>query len=572
MAKNILLLFLSTVKLNTKDGTISKAKYVNIDGEETENTNESAVRYLLQNGIEPDKIFILASKKVREEQISATDSRLHLDFFLERVKKFLPNNDCSVFSIFPYDENTSGAESLKSVADMAGCIQNYAKQFADEKIILHVDLTGGMRDTNIIMLDLTRLLEYSGLEIGRLLYSNYDYATKNGKVVELKNIYDLFQLIAGVEEFVNFGSANALNKYYEGKTLSEPLKGLLDAIKNFAAEIKLCHYGQFRDAIINLHDTVRDFAFTTPDNAEDILMQRLIGRIRADYHNLIIERELDDFKIIRWCLDHDYLQQALTLYTERIPEYIGEKKIITQSADEEKILAELVGKDIMKRNRWFYLFSDFEPRVDILNDGKKIYSAAVKIAAQKVIKDKAIDFDTWLNELNQKLKPLNLQCEGATGFRSQIEILAEIFKNPALLLDLNSAELNPIRKIVVALSANFETKAKGFERRKILAYFLTNKLSDDDVPKYFVSGSFIEYMKKYPKAVKMYELLVEKIFSVSIPQENFLSIVDKYFRIKNERNHSNHARADDGEFKTADELRKFMSDALDEIAANLPAQ
>ena len=61
----------------------------------------------------------------------------------------------------------------------------------------------------------------------------------------------------------------------------------------------------------------------------------------------------------------------------------------------------------------------------------------------------------------------------------------------------------------------------------------------------------------------MYELLVEEKFSVNVSTEIFLSIADKYFRIKDERNHSAHAREDYGEFKSA---------GLKEIQENLPPQ
>lgn len=558
MAKNILLLFLSPVKPN------DDIKFVNIDGKGIKNSNEPAILYLAQKNIALDKIFIFASEMIRQPVANYTEGGEpinHLNFFLKRLETFLPGVDSFIFN---YDEKISDDAKLANVAEMANKIQEYA---GGEETFLHVDLTGGMRDVNMMMLDLTRLLEYSGLKIGTLLYS--DLGKK--KVEELRNIYDLFQLIAGVEEFVNFGSVKALKDYYADKQLSEPLTKLLAAMENLAAAIKLCHYGQFRDAIINLHDAVRDFA-PAQDDTQDILMARLIGRIREDYHRLIVNRDLDDLEVIRWCLNHDYLQQALTLYTERIPEYLGEKKIITQSAAEEKTLVELVGKDDMKRNRWFYLFSDFEPRDDILNKAKKIYNTNIRNAIKKIAKDKTLDFDAWQRELNQNLQPLNLQCEDMTAFRLKVEILVGIFNDPSLLRELNSAVLDPIREIVIALSAKFNEVEKGFERRKILIHFLNNEISDDNIPKYFFSNRFAEQMKKYPKAVKIYELLVEKIFSAQIPEDNFLSIVDKYYRVKNERNHSNHARADKGEFNSAKELRDFMSKALDELEDNLPAQ
>ena len=564
--KNILLLFLSDVKTN--NGLISEARYENVEGENTQTTNESAVRYLSKN-FPLDKIFIFASKKVRSEIVGYCGEdgkpRTHLQFSLERFRKFLPEVECFVFN---YNEYGSDNDNLKSIAEMARHVQKFAD---GEEVTLHVDLTGGMRHVNMMMLELTRLLEYSGMTVGKVLYSNYKGATKSGTVEEIQNVYDLFQLIAGVEEFVNFGSVKALDIYYNGKRdkLSAPLTKLLDAMKTFAESIKLCHYGQFREAIEELHDAVHDFDKHESEDVEDILMARLIGRIRKNYHDLIAIRDKDDLQVIRWCLDNDYLQQALTLYTERIPEYLGENKILTQTEAESKKLAELTGKDVMGRNRWFYLFSDVAPNADILSDARETFAQSVKATARQIIKDKIFDLDEWLAALNKKISPLNLNRTDTTELCLQFETLAKIFNEPQLLLDLSATELDPIREIINALSEKFSAEEKGFKRRKILTHFLNNELSNATALKYFSGGGFMKLMRDYPKANKIYELLVEDIFSVSVPTETFLSIADKYYRIKDERNHSAHAREDYGEFKTAEKLRSVMSEGLKEIQALL---
>ena len=563
MNKNILLLFLSDVKTK-KIGdkvVISEADYENIAGEKTQITNESAVRYLLQD-FPIDKVFVFASKKVRNNLLSiGGEPQTHLQYSLERLKKFLPDEECCF--VFDYDEDGSGEENLKSVAKMAGVIQEFV---GDEKVTLHVDLTGGMRHVNMMMLELTRLLEYSGLHIGKVLYSNYEPKSQSGRVEEVQNIYDLFQLMAGVEEFVNFGSVNALEIYYRDKrdNLSEPLKRLLAAMKNFANAIKLCHYGQFSAAVINLHDAVK--AFTPTDDVEDVLMATFIARIRKDYADLIFPREKDDLRVIRWCLDNDYLQQALILYTERIPEYLGEKGIIVLDADRAQTIKKFAKKDRLQP--FFYLFSQINPQGNNLNEGKEIFCKSIKNDAWPAIREKAFNFDEWLASLNQKLKPLNLHCPDDEEFRAQFETLAAVFQNPKLLLDLSSPELEPIRKILDSLADKLKSKKWGGERVKILAKFFNNVLVNDDVPDYFIGSGFM----KYPKSLKIHELLNEKVFNVSISKENFLSIVDKYFRIKDERNHSAHAREDYGEFKIADKLRDFMYRALKELEDNLPPQ
>ena len=558
MSKNILILFLSDVKTKNIDGKVDvqKTDYKNVAGEKTQLTNESAMRYLSER-FPIDKIFIFASKKVRNQLLNIGDTpQTHLQYSLERFEKFLPGDDR--YFVFDYDEDGDSEENLKSVAKMASEIQDFV---GDDKVTLHVDLTGGMRHANMMMLELTRLLEYSGLEVRKILYSNRNYQTETGRVEEVQNIYDLFQLMAGVEEFVNFGSVNALEIYYRDKraNLSEPLKRLLAAMKNFADAIKLCYYGQFRAAIENLHDAVKDFVPT--DDVEDVLMTTFIKRIRKDYDDLIFPHEKDDLRIIRWCLTNDYLQQALILYTERIPEYLGEKGIITLSADQATTFKH-------DDKKFFYLFSQINPQSNKLDEGKKIFCKAVKNDAWSAIRSNTFNFDEWLAALNQRLEPLSLHCPDDEDFRAQFDTLADVFKNPKLLLELSSPELDPIRKILDARDAELTSKKWGGERIRILAKFFNNDLVDDDVPDYFTGSGFM----KYPKALKIHELLNEGVFNISISKEKFLSIVDKYFRIKDERNHSAHAREDYGEFGTADRLRDFMKNALDELEAALPAQ
>lgn len=570
MDKNILLLFLSDVKTKKVDGkvVVSETRYENVAGEEkTQTTNESALRYLLKD-FPVEKIFIFASKTVRG--VDKNKTRLSLDgkvwthekFSLERFKKFLPGDDC--YFVFDYNEDSSDEENLKSVAEMANVIQSYVGD--EQGVRLHVDLTGGMRHVNMMMLELTRLLEYSGLTVEKILYSNRDYKTETGRVEEVQNIYDLFQLMAGVEEFVNFGSVNALERYYEGKraNLSVALSQLLVAMRNFADAIKLCHYGQFNAAIKNLHDAVKDFEPT--DDVEDVLMATFISLIRKDYADLIFPREKDDLRVIRWCLDNDYLQQALILYTERIPEYLGEKGVIVLDAQKAEDLRRRAAKDRLQP--FFYLFSQIKQQGNKLDEGKKIFCKSVKNDAWPAIQAKEFNFDVWLAGLNRKLEPLNLFCPDDSDFRKQLETLAAIFKEPKFLLDLSSPELEPVRKILDALDDELKAKKWGGERVKILAKFFNNALADEYVPDYFTGSGFM----KYPKALKIHELLNEKVFAVSISKEKFLSIVDKYFRIKDERNHSAHAREDYGEFKTVDKLRAFMHRALDELEANLFAQ
>lgn len=596
MRENILLMFLSPVKVN--GGKISETHYKNLEGEKTHTTNESAVRYLLQNNSADEKIskiFILASKAVRENIENFSEKITHLDYFKNRMKKFFPNieNYITKETIYNYDEDNDGEKNLKSVAEMARKIQNFAAK-SENEIILHADLTGGMRHINMMMLDIIRLLEYSGVKIGKIIYSNYNQQEKVGTVEEVKNIYDLFQLISGVEEFINFGSVKVLNDYYKNHSekISDSLNILLKKMENFAEAIKLCRYGQFKTTIEKLHDAINNFS---PDknNLNDILMARLIERIKHEYKMLIATRGQDDLKIIRWCIEKGYLQQALTLYTERVPEYIAENNFYKIPPQEYKKLQEKTAGD--KRNEGFYFLNNYLADDGIKKDDKnkteiqkeyekrvadlKNFQIEIDKYVRKInnnffeqikkfvipaIRNKNFSYDDWRKKIFANIKlPVDWVFPegiftGEEKLCEQLNLLVRLKNSPQILLDLDNAELNLIRPIIKKLSGDFEKNPKGFQRmKKILEFVETSNA--DTLKKYFPA------FECKTQIFRLQYMLEKKIFTLNIDRKIFLRIMNRYFRLKDERNHSNHARNDIGEFETAADLEKCMLDGLEEI-------
>ena len=234
--KNILLLFLSDVKV--KDGIVSKATYKEIG--KTETTNESAVRYLAKiKNSPPDKIFYFSSKKVkapiRNFQINGKEIS-HVKYFENRIIGDVVGDIKDVMQECEFDEDADISKTMKSVIDIASKIQKYVEMQKGNEVTLHVDMTGGMRHASLMMLVITRLIQYSGVKIGYVLYSNFNLGT----VEESNEIYNLFDLISGAEEFVRFGSVDAIQSYFEEKKdVPQVLQDLLNAMKKFADAIKI---------------------------------------------------------------------------------------------------------------------------------------------------------------------------------------------------------------------------------------------------------------------------------------------------------------------------------------------
>ena len=419
----------------------------------------------------------------------------------------------------------------------------------------------------MMMLDVIQLLEYSGLKIGKIMYSNYNNIQKTGKVEEVKNIYDLFQLISGVEEFTNFGSVKVLKNYYasHAEKVSPALEKLKNAMGNFAESIKLCRYGQFKKAVENLHDAINDFS-ADKDNLNDIFMARLIDRIKQEYEMLIATRGADDLKIIRWCIEKGYLQQALTLYTERIPEYIG-ANFITQTEDNSQDLDKKVDKDNMRRKKYFYLLNVVCcPPNKKISKAVKIFIGEVKDNALLQIRKKNFNFDTWFAGLNERLQQLEMTYSEENKLRQQLATFNKIKENANILSDLKSEELAPIKEIVSDVFDEKQNICSVEQRREKIFEFTQNKITVDTIKKYFsIPTTYSEFEKKYPKAFRLYSLLSEKYFELKIISEDkFFSIMERYFIVKKERNHILHA-GEIGDFKTAKDLEKFLLEGIEEI-------
>lgn len=66
------------------------------------------------------------------------------------------------------------------------------------------------RHTNMLLLDVIRLLQYHGITIGGIFYSNYQPPAANAAadrmshVEELADIYDMLDLITGAKEFMQW--------------------------------------------------------------------------------------------------------------------------------------------------------------------------------------------------------------------------------------------------------------------------------------------------------------------------------------------------------------------------------
>lgn len=622
---HVMLLFLSDTKYNAAKNMVQSFDYDEIDGK-VQLTNEAAVRYLMQNGYQGkpvtlSKIYLFASKKVQKAitgPITRTDEATgktiredktycrddgtpwtHLAYFGHRISDMFPqlqDENSTFITKINYDEDLPAKKSMQSVVDMAGQIQQDMKSlWKGKKIVLHADCTGGLRHANMMMLSVLRLMQYSGIEIGKILYANFN--SKPKRVEEANLIYDTFGLVAGAEEFSNYGSVQAIKKFYNNEALESPeLKTLIQAMEQFDDAIKLCHYGYFKEAIQQLQTAIRNYPALQvmekemPDETTQSiyyntsLAATLLPRIKKDYSELLNSEELDDLTLIDWCLNHGYLQQALTLYTERIPEVLldPERHLLRFNPVFREALNVLIEKDSMGRSENFLIISEFKPKYE-----KELFSNINTTTEKfrKLLRNDIIKFINNQIDLQQVFSDIHDFVDEYPKFKITDEaFLRKLLlrlktwkKNPKLLLGTVQDEVwqELMQRILKSLkdtakpSPNWKSKAEklydtlqtyqyGKDKIKKLLNFLTSQLDIEHLGQ-LVCDLDTVYAKE------ALDLVQSRCIESDFDDDVVLEILTDYYAVKDERNHTNHARLETDNIKSSEELKQFMRTRLNKI-------
>lgn len=352
--------------------SVSTAEGLALSGEfgEILTTSETAIKYLFKKKIEDEKdldftldqVFLLLSDRVKGEvgfspQISENRpafnvNTTHLDVLCHQMDSFY--KDYFDKAIAPsFSEVTveipcgNSLDDTKQLGDNIIClcqaIVAYKEQLpANSKIKLYIDTTGGFRNAAMLFLIVGRIMSYLGIEVANIFYTSWN----KGKctVHEIKDIYDLLDLIAGFEEFLMFGSAKKLNDYCKldglvkevdsGKPNQKSIDDLIKAMNRFSDVINISRRGEFKTELSYLAERLSKIRFDQDSSAEDFnyqLIKFLREPIEKEYTSLFEPKMLninDDLSYVEWCLKHDYVQQALTLFKECVPTVLIEKGII----------------------------------------------------------------------------------------------------------------------------------------------------------------------------------------------------------------------------------------------------
>lgn len=614
VTKNLMVMVLSDVKTD-KDGAVRISKYPQIN-RSVKTTNESAVRLLYQDlqgqGQKLDRVYAFATQAVqgcityRQEKDGKTISLpyhyegqeiTHLDYTRKCMSDILGEDEWRII-LEPHlgKDNVSLAmnRTLSYTLRIAGQIQDdidqMRKENPDVRIVLHADCTGGPRHAIMMLINIIRLLQYNDVEIGSLFYSNWISSERAGKIERINDVYKFYNLIAGAEEFVNFGSVKDLQGYFQHRNISAELDDLLLAMGEFADEVKLCRRWRFVAAIDHLKQAIETFEEkwkhvehrldTVIESNDDIrlndmLMFQLLPQIHKDYSDLL--REHGPLSLIKWCLNQGLLQQALTLYTESIPDFLfdPDNGFITMTEDEERraVLEKEYKEHGKEYTKGFYFLNRFGYGEET---AKKKSEKAVQSALENQKKSLRPLFSSLVKEhaTFEEAKEAFHELDSSSDIVhiQNIDVLSDVFSWSCSLWDdaerinapgpyriLQNLILDMYWKNKGAIPKNQWPDVDAYKKRKAVIGFLKGQIQPQDIVR--LAGGIGERGSFNVK----WRLFDPGDFVLHTDPEKFNHIIDAYAVIKSERNHANHAKEQQGVFDTAESLIAYMQENIQDI-------
>ena len=339
--ENVLLLFLSNYREESR-----QAKYSYFESETKkeviftgEQTNDAPVKCLMSCAMKTSKedngkkvafhkILCIVTK---ETLTDCHDGKTTYQLFEEKLKAYCKEENInSDFEICKIKYNNKEDEEKNDTTTEARAMHIYSQIRSalnidgpdKKKTYMYVDYTGGFRDISFLMTTIIRYLEFADIECKKILYAKL---SGEKHIYELNCIYDMYQMINGASEFVSTGNAVQLRKLFE----KENIPDLINAIIEFSNSMAVCDMSK-------IDKTVSDMAKLTEEVQEEHnsvyyeMFKSMIPMIREKMRlkEVVKQGKINYPVLIDWCTDNGLIQQATTLYVEKMPFYYREKGLI----------------------------------------------------------------------------------------------------------------------------------------------------------------------------------------------------------------------------------------------------
>ena len=225
-----------------------------------------------------------------------------------------------------------------------------------------------------------------------------------------------------MSEFISFGSVTNLANYFKNSENSE-LNALIQSMQSFTNAIILGKTTKLEEILRTFKNNIEEFKQSKQTTSTEQILLYMTDTIQSKFFS---GKEIDYLSIITWCLDNNLIQQALTLYTEKIPDYLFNKNILSVTDERKKDLAKtkLDGYGLA----YYIFYSDFMEPIAEDNQYNDMYKFICEYSDRKNL-DKG-------HKIVQKYKKKNINIiKGIENF----ELLYKSMENKTIRYFLSAA-------------------------------------------------------------------------------------------------------------------------------------
>lgn len=348
-------------------------------------TNEAPVKYLMQklNATDEklDKLILIASDDVNQkveiklqkdegnkkevEQFEAdygNGKMTSVEILEDKIAKFSieKNIPCPEFEVVELSDGVNG-DGFSEISDTAvvNAVDKVNCKLIDESrkcrnLNVYIESNGGVRYVIVMLLSVMNILEkvYANIKLQGVYSMIYNKKTEDKKIpiLDTSMTYASIELFSAMNEFIYYGRAKALEDYFEKRftkrkesdekydqDIFQDIKKCINKLQKIADDMQLCRTEQIIDDFYeseSIRDVLNNFKLKyekekDPDSKIFLsVIENILSEYTDIYANLNPNKFLNLPKIIKWCIDKDYIQQALTLCSEKLPQYFIESGIL----------------------------------------------------------------------------------------------------------------------------------------------------------------------------------------------------------------------------------------------------
>ena len=563
--KNVVISFLSryTEDRAVEEWTDESGEYRGKSGQ----TNEHCLEYLMwklaKDKQKIDKVFLFV--KSGEDEYYDGFRSMYLAGLKKRYEAKTGNDIESEKIMIEYTMHAANGK----VPEMYEKLCKYRKK-TGEDVCVNVDITGGPRFGPMMFLPLLQLLKYSGFIIGEVLYANKGKSGSN-IIEDATELLGVTSLIGGAEEFISYGKIRQINAYFGGNDLGKievRVQTLLKKMAEFSECLSVCgSYEVTEQALSDLSFAIKKYeeSYNRDKNVgvQEQYFSTLLPQIKKEYQDLL---DNDDSrkpeKIIRWCINKDLLQQAVTFFTEWIPRALIASKLLC--IKDEAIIEECEKNGGLWSHWSIYFFRNYLPAGNIVpGDDNSASRRDFNRMAQtgdfdkvfKYVEGKCPKLEDFLNEV----KNFSRDC-GISGITKNFPSDSMIYKVMEITTPTNTTTKKYIEQRLAKTGGNIKEviiKALATVPEKEF-----EELFCGDGSKSFVKKDDDENKPRKRRETFKY-LLENNLISTKLKGDSLLCFVEEYERIvENIRHKLAHAnsggRENNGEIDIGSTIKRAL--------------